>query len=136
MASKGKSPATRRYLLRMVVSTGAYLLVLFAVSWANRHGALPQGPARYLIAAAPALPVAAMIWAMMRFSREEEDEYQRFLQNRAILGALGLTLGVCVVWGLLQRYAEAASVNLLDVFNFFWLSLLVTTVWVRLRARA
>jgi hypothetical protein len=136
MALKPKSPATRRYLLRMLVSTGAYLAILSGVAWASRAGQLPQGPLRYALAAAPALPVLGVIWAMLRFTDEEEDEYQRYLHNRAILWAMALTLLACVVWGLMQRYAGADVVNLLDVFNFFWISLLVTTAWVRLRAHA
>lgn len=128
------SPATRRYLLRVAVASGLYVASLAAVDWASRHGGLPQGPLRYLIAAIPVLPVAAVMWAMMRFAREEEDEYQRMLHNRAILSALGLTLLACVLWGLMQRFAGAGAVNLMQVFSLFWLSLLATTVWTRLRA--
>ena len=128
------SPATRRYLLRMLVSSGAYVATLEAVDWASRRGALPEGPARYLLAGIPILPVAAVIWSMMRFAREEEDEYQRMLHNRAILAALGLTLLGCVLYGLMQRYAGAGAVNLMQVFSVFWLTLLVTTIWTRVRA--
>lgn len=133
---KRSSPATRRYLLRMVIFSAAYVLTLFAVNWANAHGALPEGPARYLIAAIPILPVAGVIWSMMRFAQEEEDEYQRHLHNRAILAALGVTLGACVLWGLMQRYAGAGPVNLMDVFSVYWVALLVTTLWTRVRAHS
>ena len=127
------SPATRRYLLRMFGFSAAYVAVLFAVARASDAGVLPEGPPRYLIAAAPALPVIGVIWAMMRFSDEEEDEFQRYLHNRAILWALGLTLGACVLGGLMQRFAGMRPSNLLDVFSFFWLSQLFTTVWVQVR---
>jgi hypothetical protein len=130
------SPATRRYLLRMALSSGAYVLTLAAVDWASRNGQLPPGPARYLAAGVPILPVAVVIWAMMRFAREEEDEYQRLLHNRAILAALGVTLLACVLWGLMQRYAGAGEVNLMQVFSLYWVSLLATTIWTRLRSQA
>jgi hypothetical protein len=133
---KRLSPANRRYLLRMFSFSVAYVLILFAVNWANQRGQLPEGPARYLLAAIPSLPVAGVIWSMMRFAEEEEDEYQRFLHNRALLAALGLTMGACVLWGLMQRYAGAAPVNLMDVFALFWVLQLLSSIWVQLRARA
>jgi hypothetical protein len=131
---KRQSPATRRYILRMASAMLAYLVILYAVGWAYHHGELPDGPVRYLIAAAPALPVFWAIWAMMRFAAEEEDEYQRLLHNRAIIGSLGLTLSVCVVWGLLQSYAGAGPVNLIYVFNLYWIAQLFATLWIRIRA--
>ena len=135
MASARKSPATRRYLWRMAASTVAYVVILFAVGWIYHHGRFPDGPLRYLLAAAPALPIVGVIWAMMRFADEEEDEYLRHLHNRASLAALGLTLVVCCVWGLLQSYAGAGTVNLIYVFDFYWVSLGLATVWTRLRAK-
>jgi hypothetical protein len=133
---KSRSPATRRYLTRVAVATAAYVAILFAVGWIYHHGQFPSGPLRYLLAAAPALPVAVVIWAMMRFAVEEEDEYQRLLHNRASLAALGLSLAVCAFWGLLQSYAGAGPVNLIYVFDLYWISLGVATVWVRIRAHA
>ncbi len=133
---KTKSPATRRYLTRMAVAMVAYVAILFAVGWIYHHGQFPDGPLRYGLAGLPALPVVGVIWAMMRFAEEEEDEYQRHLHNRASLGALGLTLGVCAFWGLLQSYAGAAPVNLIYVFDLYWVSLGLATVWVRFRAHA
>jgi hypothetical protein len=38
-----------------------------------------------------------------------------------------------VLGGLMQRFAGMRPSNLLDVFSFFWLSQLVTTVWVQVR---
>jgi hypothetical protein len=128
------SPANRRYLLRMFCFSAAYVLILFAVNWASEHGQLPQGPALYLVAAVPILPVIGVIWSMMRFSEEEEDEYQRHLHNRALLAALGLTMGACVLWGLMQRYAGGAPVNLMNVFGLYWVLQLVSSIWIQLRA--
>jgi hypothetical protein len=128
------SPANRRYLLRMASAMAGYIVILFSVGWAYHHGGLPEGPIRYLIAAAPALPVFWAIWAMMRFSAEEEDEYQRHLHNRAIIASLGLVLAFCVVWGLLQSYAGAGPVNLIYVFDIYWVAQLLATLWVRLGA--
>ena len=128
------SPANRRYVQRMAGAMVAYLAILWTVGTIYHHGAMPQGPIRYLIAGAPALPVFFAIWAMMRFSAEEEDEYQRFLHNRAIIAALGLTLSVCVVWGLLQSYAGVGPVNLIYVFNLSWIAQLFATLWVRVGA--
>ena len=131
---KRMSPATRRYLGRMAVSAALYVAILFAVSWAYHHGRFPDGVWRYLVALAPTLPVLGMCWAMLRFSREEEDEYQRFLHNRAILGALSMTIVLCTGWGLLETYAGAENVSLIHVFGIYWVSQGVATVWTRLGA--
>ena len=131
---KRLSPANRRYLLRMFSFSLAYVLILFAVNWASEHGQLPGAPALYLVAAVPILPVAGVIWSMMRFAEDEEDEYQRHLHNRALLAALGLTMAACVLWGLMQRYAGAAPVNLMNVFGLYWVLQLVSSIWVQVRA--
>jgi hypothetical protein len=128
------SQATRRYILRMFTSAAAYVVTLGAVKWAAGQGELPEGPLRYAIVAIPALPVIGVMWALLRFSQEEEDEYRRHLNNRAILWALGVTLVVCEVVGLMQSFAGVGPVNLLHVFSVFWIAQLVATIWANLRA--
>lgn len=129
------SPARRRYYARLAGFVGLYAAVLLPVIWAYNHGHFPGAPWSYLAASAPALPVFGVIWAILRYVIEEEDEFLRLLHLRATLGATGLTLGVCTVWGFLAEFAHVPSASLMHVFMIFCASLLPALAWTHWRAR-
>jgi len=128
-------PAWRRYMIRFTVAMGTYVAVLLAVDYAVRLGLAPPKPWLYLVAVAPAIPVAAVIVIVLRYLIEEEDEYQRMLNIRAYVGAAGLTLTVCTGWGFLQDFAGLPKISLTYVFMLFCACQAVTTFWTRWRAR-
>lgn len=99
--AKYKSPATRRYLIRMAVLMSLYVVLIFAAGWAFRHTAI-AGPPAYAIA--PALPIIGVFWAIMRLLVEEPDEFIRMLQVRQCLIATGFCLTVMTIWEFLQNY--------------------------------
>lgn len=101
--AKYKSPATRRYLIRMAVLMSLYVVLIFAAGWAFRHTAI-AGPPAYALAIAPALPIIGVFWAIMRLLVEEPDEFIRMLQVRQCLIATGFCLTVMTIWEFLQNY--------------------------------
>ncbi len=117
------TPAGRRYLIRFVPAMTAYVVVLLGVVAVLKPPHAPTGPIVYLLAAAPALPVLVVIWAMGRFIVEETDEYLRARQVEAMLWATGLTLGACTVWGFLETYAPVPHVPAYFAFILFCLCL-------------
>lgn len=112
-------PARRRYFIRLIAFLALYLALLIPIVWSHSRGLWPQGPARYVLAVLPALPVIGVIWAILRFVVEEEDEYLRFLHIQAVLIATGITLSVSTAWSFLARYADAPAQNGMYVFVIF-----------------
>jgi hypothetical protein len=98
-----KSPAMRKYVIRLAVLMTFYLITLFAaVSLFKAH--LVGGPAAYALAVLPALPVIGVFWAVMRLLVEEPDEYVKMLLVRQTLVATGFCLTVMTIWEFLQNF--------------------------------
>ena len=73
-----RSPAIRRYLLRLIVLMSFYLVALFVAVKLFRADAIHGAPA-YALAVLPALPIIGVFWAVMRLLVEEPDEFIRLL---------------------------------------------------------
>ncbi len=98
-----KSPAIRRYVIRLAVLMTIYLVTLFAAVSAFRANAV-SGPAAYVVAILPALPIIGVFWAVMRLLIEEPDEFIRLLHVRQSLIATGFCLTVMTIWEFLQNF--------------------------------
>jgi hypothetical protein len=97
------TPAQRRYNLRVLWLSLAYALCLFgAVYGFNRH--LLAGPAAYLAAILPALPIIGIFAAIGLYLAEEQDEYIRMLMVRQTLWASGFALSLATIWGFLESF--------------------------------
>lgn len=114
-----RSPAIRRYTLRLAVLMAAYLVTLFIAVRAIRADAV-SGPAAYALAIAPALPVIGVFWAVMRLLVEEPDEFIRLLHVRQCLVATGFCLTVTTVWEFLQNFDLVPPGNGGFGAAFFW----------------
>ncbi|WP_422060574.1 hypothetical protein [Sphingopyxis sp.] len=114
-----KSPATRRYLIRMIVLMSLYVVLIFAAGWTFRHTRIAGIPA-YALAIAPALPLIGVFWAVMRLLVEEPDEFIRMLQVRQSLFATGFCLTVMTIWEFLQNYDLVPPGNGGFGAAFFW----------------
>jgi hypothetical protein len=114
-----KSPATRRYLIRLSVLMTLYLITLFTAVYAFKHH-LISGVAAYPLAVLPALPVIGVFWAVMRLLVEEPDEFIRMLLVRQALVATGFCLTVTTVWEFLQNFDLVAPSNGGFGTAFFW----------------
>jgi len=98
-----KSPAIRRYVIRIAVLMSFYLAALLGASFAFRAH-LVSGPAAYVLAIIPALPIIGVFWAVMRLLVEEPDEFMRLLLVRQALIATGFCLTVMTIWEFLQNF--------------------------------
>ena len=134
MPSITSKPSWRRYMLRFTAAMATYVATLVAVDYAIRNGLAPGKPWLYLVALAPAAPVAAVVLIVLRYFMEEEDEYQRMLSIKAYVAATGLTLTVCTGWGFLQDFANLPQISLTHVFMLFCVCQGLATAWTRLRA--
>ena len=114
-----RSPAIRRYVIRLAALMTAYLVLLFGSIhlFQNNH---PTGIAAYALAIAPALPIIGVFWAVMRLLVEEPDEFQRMLLVRQCLVATGFCLTIVTIWEFLQNFELVEPGN--DGFGaaFFW----------------
>lgn len=107
---KFRSPALRRYTLRLAIAMAFYLLFL-AIAVRLVGGGAVTGPAAYLLAALPGLAVVGVFWAAFRLLVEETDEYQRLLMVRQMLVATGFTLSLATVWGFLENFGLVAHID-------------------------
>ena len=114
-----KSPATRRYLIRLAVLMSIYLVTLFVAVYAFRHD-LVSGPLAYPLAVLPAVPIIGVFWAVMRLLVEEPDEYLRMLFVRQALIATGFCLTVMTIWEFLQNFYLVPPGNGGFGAAFFW----------------
>lgn len=110
-----RNPAQRRYLARFFPAMMAYVIVLFACTWANRVYA-PEGAALYALAVLPALPLLVVLVVMGMYLNEEQDEFVRNRLVTAMIGGIGITLAITTVWGFLE---EGANVGHFPTFLAF-----------------
>jgi len=114
-----RSPAVRRYFIRIVVLVVLYLVTLFAAVRLFRADAV-HGIAAYGLAILPAIPVIGVFWAVIRLLVEEPDEFIRLLHVRQCLFATGFCLTVMTVWEFLQNFDLLPPGNGGFGAAFFW----------------
>ena len=114
-----KSPAIRRYVIRLAVLMSFYLVALLGASRAFRAD-LVSGPAAYVLAVIPALPIIGVFWAVMRLLVEEPDEFLRLLLVRQTLIATGFCLTIMTIWEFLQNFDLVPPGNGGFGAAFFW----------------
>lgn len=96
-----RNPAQRRYLRRFLPAMTGYVVLLFGSTWVVREYA-PTGPALFLLALLPALPLLAALGIMGLYLIEEQDEFIRNRLVAAMIGGLGIQLAVLTAWGFLE----------------------------------
>lgn len=128
------SPAGRRYMKRFIPTMIAYVVLIFGASFALRTLGI-SGPLAWAIAAAPGIPVVAVLAIVGLYLKEETDEFQRNVQVEAMLWAIGLTLSGTTVWGLLEIYVAAPRLEVFWAFPIFFFTMGLAQVFVRRRYR-
>jgi hypothetical protein len=98
-----RTPAWKRYNKRVVWLSLAYAAVLLPAVYGFKHQ-LIGGPAAYLVAVLPALPLIGIFAAIGRYLIEEQDEYVRMLMVRQTLWASGFTISAATIWGFLDNF--------------------------------
>ena len=114
-----RSPAIRRYVIRIALLMSVYLVTLFAAVRAFRAEMVSGVPA-YALAILPALPVIGVFWAVMRLLVEEPDEFLRMMIARQCLIATGFCLTVMTIWEFLQNFDLVPPGNGGFGAAFFW----------------
>ena len=117
--SRYRSPALRRYLIRIAVLMCMYLVTLFVAVKLFKAGAVTGVPA-YGLAVLPALPIIGVFWAVMRVMVEEPDEFLRMLLVRQCLFATGFSLTIMTIWEFLQNFDLVPPGNGGFGAAFFW----------------
>ena len=105
-----KSVAHRRYLVRMALFMGSYLLILFGVATRFHNGGVGTAEA-YILGILPALPIIGVFWSIGRLLVEESDEFLRMLMIRQTLWASGFALSIATVWGFLESFDMVGHVE-------------------------
>jgi hypothetical protein len=116
---KYRSPAIRRYAIRIFLLMSFYLVALFIAVRAFRAHAV-SGISAYVLAILPALPVIGVFWAVMRLLIEEPDEFIRMLIARQCLVATGFCLTIMTIWEFLQNFDLVPHGNGGFGAAFFW----------------
>jgi hypothetical protein len=130
---KRQSPAMRRYLLRLGISMGAYIVTLALAL--RLVGGSVTGPPAYALALLPGISVAGIFWAVGRLLIEEKDEYLRMLLVRQTLVATGFTLSLATMWGFLENFHLVPHVDAfyIAILWFFGLGVGSGYNWLTLR---
>jgi len=125
-------PAARRYTTRFLPAMIAYALVFMVATWIykTRH---PAGIEAVLLALAPSLPILLAIRAMMRFLKEETDEYLRSRMLESWSLATGFALCVCTVWGFLDQFGAVSHLPLWAAFPIWAVCLFPAQLLLRRR---
>src|ERR1700752_4007802 len=97
------SPAWKRYNIRVIWLSLLYAGFLLSAIYAFKHQLL-HGPAAYIAAILPALPIIGLFGAIGRYLIEEQDEYVRMLMVRQTLWASGFALSIATIWGFLESF--------------------------------
>ena len=117
-----KSPAWKRYNLRMIWLSLAYAVCLLGAVYGFKHQ-LISGSIAYVVAIAPALPIIGIFAAMGRYLVEEQDEYVRMLIVRQTLWASGFALSVATIWGFLESFELVDHVDAYSVAVIWFIGL-------------
>ena len=105
-----RTSAWIRYNIRVVWLSLVYSAFLIFAVYGFKHRMF-GGPASYLVAILPALPIIGIFAAIGRYLVEERDEYVRMLMVRQTLWASGFTLSLATIWGFLDDFKLVGHVD-------------------------
>lgn len=100
----------RRYLMRMVLVSLAYLGSLFLASQLIEKGG-EITPLAFILALIPGVAVSGYFWAIGSLIVEQKDEFQRLLIVRQALIATALALSLASIWGFLESFELVQHVD-------------------------
>ncbi len=109
------SPALTDYNRRFMVWTFGYMAALTIAITMHQKMALSD-PMLWLAGLIPAFPVGGMIWTMVRYMREEEDEYLRLRAANAGMIGTAFLLAVATPWGFLEMFGAVPHIPAWAVF--------------------
>ncbi len=101
--------ALRDYNRRFLIFSAVYAAVMMGAGGATNYIA-QNSPLMWALAILPMLPAFGMIWTMMRYLRDETDEYMRHRAVSASMFGLGLVLVLGTGWGFLETFGLAPHI--------------------------
>lgn len=126
------SPAWEAYSRR-----GMVIIVLFLVfmigGFQVRQSVRPDGLLFWTLALLPAMPSLALLAAMARYIRDEQDEYLRTTFIRSILFAAAGIVALATVWGFLEAAGLAPHFPVWALIPFGAMCLGIATAVQRAR---
>lgn len=125
-------PVMQRYRRRLSIALMTYCVVLMGSIYLLHRVDL-SGPLLWLVAAAPAAPILAVLAVMGLYLKEEPDEFERAVHVEAMLWGLGVVLAVTTVWGFLSNADVVPAPPLFLVFPLFCLSWGLSQPFIRRR---
>jgi hypothetical protein len=126
-----KTPAHRRYVVRVFIAMVGYVATLFLAEYLIDDRGV-TGPLAWLVALLPGLCVASVFWAIGRLLIEETDEYLRSLLVRQMLVATGLTMVVATIYGFLENYGLVGHIDAFYLTVLFFVGLGIGSIVNRL----
>lgn len=135
MFCKCDTPANKRYQRDVRWLLVGYFVLLVISAWFAKH--VPgQGMARYFWSILPTIPIVGVIVRMGRYLQEENDEYVRLMQMKAILAGTGTLLSAVVISDFLRTFAKAPDFAPFVLFFCFAAGMAATQIiqWMRNRA--
>ena len=115
------SPAVRRYTRGILFTMSGYVLAVLGTSSFVHHHPRPQGLTLYALSALPSFCIFAMLAVVVRYLRDEQDEYQRMLAVRSIVCAAFAILAMSAYTDFLRSYGELAGLPPFTDFVVFWI---------------
>lgn len=104
--TRNHDSAELTYVRRVIPTMAVYLALIvavpFLIAWLR-----PIGPALWMIALLPAIPLSAVFVFYGRFFVEMRDEYIRLLEIKKAVIATGIVMMAATAWGFLESYAGA-----------------------------
>ncbi len=123
--------ATIRYLRDIAVAGALYIVFVLAGALVVRHLDPPQF-LKILLAIAPMAPALLMLRAYL-VHLNSMDEFQRRMQNDALLISTAIIVFGSFAWGFLEEWAELPRVGMLWIFPTFSLLFAVVHTVIRFR---
>lgn len=93
----------KSYVKRLAFFMSAYAIILIGGLTYHRLSE-PTELVSIGLALITALPICGVFWAIYRLLIECNDEYQRMLFVKQVIGATGATLVITTVWSFLKTY--------------------------------
>lgn len=128
------TPALRAYNNRVLIAGGLYM-VSFWIAANIYNGARPAAAVLWVLALVPVVPLLGMIWAMVRYVRDETDEYLRHQAIMAALAGLTLVLVLGTVWGFLETFGLVPHVWSWWVFPVWAVGMGASQCWAKVRGQ-
>lgn len=128
------NPVARRFLWRFLAAMTLYVACLAVAVIAFVHYK-PTGPAAYVLAVLPAVPIIGMLTVFGFYLAEESDEFQRSLFVQSMMWSTGATLAATTAWGFLENFVHVPHLQLTLIFPLYCAFWGVATPFVKLRYR-